>query len=253
MKNQITFLKRLLITLDLNQLKHHRKMNTLLHSRLTYMICCATSNLREWVQNSQINCQKISNALMKTRYFLFLLTKQTTCISYLRIIITNYWQTTSQNHTKKTDTAAINNINKEAKCIAERVHFDDRVEQFNQREGFVTLKDHMEKLQNNPKCRLLKPAKSEIGIISKHYIEKINSNIRKTTNMNQWQNAQAVRLDWNSPCRGEGAFHQEVSTQMRQQGELNWASQLKSSDQQIFSTMSSPEPTLITQDWKGLL
>ena len=53
----------------------------------------------------------------------------------------------------------------------------------------------MEKLQNNPKCRLLKPAKSEIGIISKHYIEKTNSNIRKTTNINQWQNTQAVPLD----------------------------------------------------------
>ena len=34
------------------------------------------------------------------------------------------------------------------------------------------------------------PAKSETGIISKHYIEKINSNIRKITNMNQWQNTQ---------------------------------------------------------------
>ena len=41
---------------------------------------------------------------------------------------------------KKTNTAAINNINKEAKCIAERLHLDDGVEQFNQREAFVTLK-----------------------------------------------------------------------------------------------------------------
>ena len=39
------------------------------------------------------------------------------------------------------------------------------------------------------------PAKSEIGIISKYYIEKINSNIRKTTNMNQWQNKEAV-ITW---------------------------------------------------------
>ena len=84
---------------------------------------------------------------------------------------------------KKTNTAAIN-----AKCIAEQLHLDDRAEQFNQREAFVTLKDHKENFQNNPKCRLLNTAKSEIGIISKHYIEKINSNIRKTTNMNQWQN-----------------------------------------------------------------
>ena len=49
-----------------------------------------TSNLRELVQNSKVTFQKISNALMKTHYLLFQLTKQTTCISFLRIIITNY-------------------------------------------------------------------------------------------------------------------------------------------------------------------
>ena len=55
-------------------------------------------------------------------------------------------------------------------------------------------------------------------------------------------------LDWNSPCRGEGASHQEVSTEVRQREELNWASQLKSSDQQIFSTMSGTDSLLIRQD-----
>ena len=49
-----------------------------------------TSNLRELLQNSKVTCQKISNALMKTRYFLFLLTRQATCISFLMTIITNY-------------------------------------------------------------------------------------------------------------------------------------------------------------------
>ena len=93
---------------------------------------------------------------------------------------------------KKTNTADMTNINKEAKCTAERLHLDDRVEEFNQPEAFVTLKDHKENFRNNPKCRLLNPAKSEIGIISKHYIEKMNKNIRKTADMNQWQNTQTL-------------------------------------------------------------
>ena len=42
------------------------------------------------IQNFKVTCQKISNALMKTRYFLFLLIKRTICISFLRTIITNY-------------------------------------------------------------------------------------------------------------------------------------------------------------------
>ena len=52
------------------------------------------------VQNSKVICQKALNASMKTRYYLFLLIRRTTYISFLRTIVTNYWQTTSQNHTK---------------------------------------------------------------------------------------------------------------------------------------------------------
>ena len=43
------------------------------------------------------------------------------------------------------------------------------------------LKIISKNFQINPKCRLLNPAKSEIGIISKHYIEKI---LEKTMNKN---------------------------------------------------------------------
>ena len=93
---------------------------------------------------------------------------------------------------KKTNTGAINNINKQAN---ENFCLDDRIEQFDPREFFATLKDHKETFQNSPKCRLLNPAKSEIVIISNHYIEKINSNLRKITNMNQWRNTQADPLD----------------------------------------------------------
>ena len=40
----------------------------------------------------------------------------------------------------------------------------------------------------------------------------------------------------------------KFSSRVRQRGELKWASQLKPSGQQIFSTMSRPESTLIRQD-----
>ena len=82
----------------------------------------------------------------------------------------------------------INNINNEAKAIAAELKNDDRIEQYNQREAFVTLKDHKVNFQNDPKCRLINPAKLEIGIISKHYVELINNKIREKTQMNQWRN-----------------------------------------------------------------
>ena len=83
---------------------------------------------------------------------------------------------------------------------------------------------------------------------AKHHI----FSIKKKQKVVPWEQSahyyvQTAPLDWNSPCRGEGASHQEVFTQVRQREELNWASQLKSSDQQIFSTMSSTDSTLIRQ------
>ena len=96
---------------------------------------------------------------------------------------------------KKANTNSIRSINKEAKTIAEDLKIDDRIEQFSQREAFITLKDHKENFQNNTKCRLINPAKSEIGKISKHYIETINNTIREKTQVNQWRNTKLV-IEW---------------------------------------------------------
>ena len=96
---------------------------------------------------------------------------------------------------KKANTNSMRSINKEAKTIAEDLKLDDRIEQFSQHEAFITLKDHKENFQNNTKCRLINPAKSEIGIINKHYIETINNTIREKTQVNQWRNTKLV-IEW---------------------------------------------------------
>ena len=94
--------------------------------------------------------------------------------------------------TKTTTVSAINAINTEAKAIAKYLNLDERIEQYNQNQSFITLKDHKENFQNNPKCRLINPAKSEIGIVSKQYIDQVNKSIREKLNVNQWRNTQAV-------------------------------------------------------------
>ena len=75
--------------------------------------------------------------------------------------------------------------NSEAKSIAKKLQLDGRIEQFTNKKSYVTLKDHKENFENNPKCRLINPAKTEIGITSKHHLEKIKSNIRENTGLNQ--------------------------------------------------------------------
>ena len=50
---------------------------------------------------------------------------------------------------------------------------------------FITLKDHKENFLNNPKTRLLNPAKNELGRISKVILDEINLNLRNITKANQ--------------------------------------------------------------------
>ena len=109
----------------------------------------------------------------------------------------NFYKLTSQDYTKllrdnttakytKTDTTQTDNINAEAKSIAEKLQLDDRIDQLAQRPAFITIKDHKENFPNRVQCRLINPAKSEIGIISKRILDRINKDLIKSINVNQW-------------------------------------------------------------------
>ena len=63
------------------------------------------------------------------------------------------------------------------------------------REAFISLKHHKKNFQNNPKCRLINPAKSDYGKISKSILDKMNTKLRSILNLNQWRNTQNV-MEW---------------------------------------------------------
>ena len=96
---------------------------------------------------------------------------------------------------KKTNTNIKDNIDKEAANIAKSFHIQDRVEGYANRNAFLTLKDHKENFRSNTKCRLLNPSKSEIGLISKKFLERIINDIKRSTNANHWRETSAV-IDW---------------------------------------------------------
>ena len=93
---------------------------------------------------------------------------------------------------KKASTDAANIIDSEAKSIAQELNIDDRTEQIAKQQAFITLKDHKDNFANHPTCRLINPAKSELGKVSKQILDNINSTIRKTTKLNQWRNTSDV-------------------------------------------------------------
>ena len=96
---------------------------------------------------------------------------------------------------KKQDHSVQSAIDVEAKIIAENQSIADRAEAFAVRDAYITLKDHKDNFVNNPKCRLINPAKGEMGIVSKRLLESINLQVRSATSVNQWRNTGTV-IEW---------------------------------------------------------
>ena len=55
---------------------------------------------------------------------------------------------------------------------------------------------------NNPKTRLLNPAKNEIGRVSKDLLDGINKNLRDILQLNQWKNTKNV-IKWFKEIRAK--------------------------------------------------
>ena len=51
--------------------------------------------------------------------------------------------------------------------ITNELSIGDRVETMAKREAFITVKEHNDTFEQNPKYRLINPAKSELGRVSK--------------------------------------------------------------------------------------
>ena len=97
---------------------------------------------------------------------------------------------------KKVASDVTNPIDLEAQCVAKKLQLDGRVNATAKREAFITLKDHKPNFANNPTCRLINPAQSEIGKVSKQILDrKKNTNIVSKLSLNQWKNTKAV-LNW---------------------------------------------------------
>ena len=70
-----------------------------------------------------------------------------------------------------------------------------RMETNQEGNSFITIKDHKENSNNHPTVRLINPAKSELGRISKLISDKINKKISQKFELNQGKNTDVV-IDW---------------------------------------------------------
>lgn len=93
---------------------------------------------------------------------------------------------------KETSEETTLSITRKDKSTANKLGLDDRIARTAEKEAFITLKDHKNNFHNNPTCRLINPMKSEIGKISKHILDRINTDILKNTSANLWRSTQSV-------------------------------------------------------------
>ena len=111
---------------------------------------------------------------------------------------TNYYKTKPEDYQnlldknvtksyKKASTKEPDNITHTDKDIATKLKLDDRIETTPRNAPFIKLKDHKDDFTNKPQCRLINPTKSEIGIISKQILDRINKSILQSTNVNLWR------------------------------------------------------------------
>ena len=96
---------------------------------------------------------------------------------------------------KKSKEDIVKKVNLKDKELAETLEIDNRVYSLTCSDAFVTVKDHKENFENNTKCRLINPAKPDLGKVSKKILTRIVTFLRKKTKFNQWKNSFSV-IDW---------------------------------------------------------
>ena len=91
---------------------------------------------------------------------------------------------------KKVNKSIGTKINKERIKFAKQADILDKIEINGTGNSFITLKDHKENFTNHPTTRLINPSKNEIGRISKHILDQINTELVSKLSVNEWKTRQ---------------------------------------------------------------
>ena len=149
----------------------------------------------------------------------------------------------------------ISEINNELKLIADKLSIGNRIECTKKREAFISFKDHNENFENNPKCRLINPAKSDSGKFSKLILDKVNTHLRTILNVNQWRNTQNV-IEWFGNIEQKSRhsyisfdFYPSISENILDQA-LSWASSLADISQEDISIIKHARKSLLFNNGK---
>ena len=109
---------------------------------------------------------------------------------YLKLLNDNITKTY-----RKSAPDAKRSIDIESKLAAQSLAIDKKMECYAEKPAYVTLKDHKENFKTKLPCRLINPAKNEIGVVSKTSLASINKKVLEQYALNQWRNTSTV-IEW---------------------------------------------------------
>ena len=104
----------------------------------------------------------------------------------------NLWRNAITTSYKKANKSIGTKIIKEGIKFAKQANILDKIEINGTGNSFITLKDHKENFTNHPTTRLINPFKNEIGRISKHILDQINTKLVSKLSVNEWKNTISV-------------------------------------------------------------
>ncbi|XP_063692277.1 uncharacterized protein LOC134824333 [Bolinopsis microptera] len=96
---------------------------------------------------------------------------------------------------RKAPAGTAEHIENKAASIAARLDLKGRMQRFETSQAFVLLKDHKPNFATNLPCRLINPAKSDVGRVSKKILEKFTAQLRTSSSVNQWRSTGEV-ISW---------------------------------------------------------
>ena len=157
---------------------------------------------------------------------------------------------------RKANSNAKRNIDKEAKKLSKELNLEDKMECYAKRPAFITLKDHKENFKSNQKCRLSNPCKSEMGIVSKKYLENIISKLNSKLQYNQRRNTSTV-IEWfkaiknKAKCRfikfDIAEFYPSISIELLDRS-ISFAKSLIDIEGNIINTITHAGKSLLFND-----
>ena len=94
---------------------------------------------------------------------------------------------------KLSSSANFNIVNTKTARIAKSVGQEKNMEVYCPSEAFFTIKDHKEDFPSKIKVRVINPAKTDVGRISKQYLQNIVTEVNMKLKLNQWRSSTEVK------------------------------------------------------------